>query len=140
MYPLNIRASHLPQTGIKASDVAGPGNLQFNFRYLGKSHAVFGIGNCDKKYFRKLLVRLKDLCCKSTQEVQSDRGSALRSNPITWADTSQAGGFGLHEQLGDAEAYELCVSANKGRFHGFFIDDYFFVVWLDPDHKLCPRR
>jgi hypothetical protein len=20
--------------------------------------------------------------------------------------------------------------------HGFFLDDVFFVVWLDPDHKL----
>ena len=139
MCPRDIKASRLPQTGIRASDVAGPGNLQFNFRYLDKAHGVFNIGQCDKKFLRKLLVRLKDLCCQSTQEVQSNRGEALRSHPITWADTSERGGFGLHEQLGDAEAYELCISLNKGRFHGFFIDDFFFVVWLDPHHRLYVR-
>jgi hypothetical protein len=33
------------------------------------------------------------------------------------------------------------LTANEyGRVHGFFLDEVFYVVWLDPDHKLYPTR
>jgi hypothetical protein len=32
------------------------------------------------------------------------------------------------------------VSANEyGRVHGFFIGNVFYIVWLDPDHKLYSK-
>lgn len=36
------------------------------------------------------------------------------------------------------EVYQLRISARKGGVHGFFIDNVFYVVWLDPQHNMYP--
>jgi hypothetical protein len=35
------------------------------------------------------------------------------------------------------QPHQFSLSSNKhGRVHGFFIDEVFYVVWLDADHLL----
>ncbi len=44
------------------------------------------------------------------------------------------------EQLVDIP-YQFSLSSNEhGRVHGFFIDEVFYIVWLDPDHLLYPAK
>ncbi len=39
------------------------------------------------------------------------------------------------------DAWQFQIETNKyGRIHGIFIDDVFFIVWLDPNHRLYPGR
>jgi hypothetical protein len=39
----------------------------------------------------------------------------------------------------DEVAAQFCLSANEhGRVHGIIIDDTFYVIWLDHDHRLYP--
>jgi hypothetical protein len=77
-----------------------------------------------------------------TLELRSNRSSGIRCHPIRWADTSQVQGFSkITGQLRDVEPYQFEISSNAhGRVHGFFLSDVFHIVWLDPDHKLYPRR
>lgn len=83
--------------------------------------------------------RLKDLSSLTSFDLKANRSSSLRFHPINWKDTSQDS-FGIisEEQLVD-QAYQFSLSANQyGRVHGFFIQEVFYIVWLDPNHKLYP--
>lgn len=87
------------------------------------------------------LERLRDVSRCSFQELLSNRSKALRCHPIDWSDTSESG-FGIpnEDDLVDTP-YQFSISSNKyGRVHGFFIGEIFYIVWLDPDHKLYPGR
>jgi hypothetical protein len=62
---------------------------------------------------------------------------SLRCHPIDWDDTTETC-FGLvnEEQL-VSQPYQFQLSSNEyGRVHGFFIENVFYIVWLDPDHLL----
>jgi hypothetical protein len=90
-------------------------------------------------YWLKLIKRLKDLSGLSKQELLTNRSSSLRCHPLKWEATSEDN-FGLpnEEQLVDTP-YQFSVSSNEhGRVHGFFIDETFYIVWLDPNHLLFP--
>jgi hypothetical protein len=44
------------------------------------------------------------------------------------------------EQLVDTP-YQFSLSTNEhGRVHGFFIDEVFYIVLLDPDHLRYPGK
>jgi len=67
------------------------------------------------------------------------RSNALKFNPIDFdrEDVSETG-FGLGGDV-DEQAFEFNVSVNKhGRVHGYFVENIFYIVWLDPQHSLCP--
>jgi len=43
--------------------------------------------------------------------------------------------------LKGVEAFQIQIEKSiYGRIHGLFLDDVFFVVWLDCDHKLYPQK
>ncbi|MGI9069853.1 MAG: hypothetical protein ACR2JB_00635 [Bryobacteraceae bacterium] len=58
--------------------------------------------------------------------------------------TLEKGGFieapGVDEdQLAYLEAWQFEVCPGKQwRVHGFISEDTFYIVWLDPEHKLSP--
>jgi hypothetical protein len=62
---------------------------------------------------------------------------SLRCHSIDWNQTTETG-FGLvHEEQLVSQPYQFQLSSNEyGRVHGFFIDNVFYIVWLDPDHLL----
>jgi len=74
-------------------------------------------------------------------EFTSNRSRTLRSHPIEWHNTSENGfGFPMEEQIVDVP-YQFSLSANdKGRVHGFFILNTFYLVWLDKNHALYPDK
>lgn len=126
--------------GIKPTELKRQG-ISFSFKYYQKDHQKFCCHQKQPFYWLTLLERLKALSSLTTQEILVNRSSALRCHPIKWEDTSESG-FGLsnEEQLVDTP-YQFSLSSNQhGRVHGFFIDQVFYVVWLDPDHSLYAAR
>jgi hypothetical protein len=117
----------------------GPSIIKFSFKYLDLSNPKFQVGHRGGRYVTKLVERLRDVSCLDVVSgFLCNRSSALRAHPITWRGTTEKNGFsGLNEQLRDIDGYQFEVSKKShGRVHGFVIDSIFFVVWLDPDHKL----
>ncbi len=56
---------------------------------------------------------------------------------VNWEDTTETG-FGIpnEEQLVE-QPWQFPLTSNQhGRVIGFFIGNVFYVVWLDPDHRL----
>jgi hypothetical protein len=115
--------------------------VSFSYKYFQHNHSDFTIANQDVKYLMAFLERLKDLSTLGSLEIKQDRSSALRCHPIDWTGTSQSC-FGIadEDQLVE-KPYQFSISSNRhGRVHGFFIEEIFYVVWLDPDHKLYPSK
>lgn len=73
-------------------------------------------------------------------EFRSTRHKSLRAHTHDWEKTSEKAGYShLTEQLKQCEPWQFCLSANEhGRVHGILIDEVFYVVWLDPGHKMYP--
>jgi hypothetical protein len=138
-----IRKTQLPnssKSGIKPTQLI-PVGISFSFKYYQDGHEWFHCREKGASYLLTLLDRLKSLSGLSVRELLTNRSSALRCHPIDWDGTSEAG-FGLpnEEQLVDTP-YQFSLSANEhGRVHGFFIDEVFYIVWLDPDHLLYPGK
>lgn len=118
-----------------------PQGISFSFKYYQDDHNKFSCSEKASVYWLTLIERLKALSGLSNRELLTNRSSSLRCHPIKWEDTSE-NEFGLpnEEQLVDIP-YQFSLSANEyGRVHGFFIDEVFYVVWLDPDHLLYATK
>ncbi|WP_414548800.1 hypothetical protein [Anabaena sp. CCY 0017] len=127
--------------GIKPTKLKSPQGISFSFKYYQDGHTKFLCAEKEVIYWLTLLDRLKALSSLTAQDLLINRSSSLRCHPIKWEDTSESG-FGLpnEEQLVDTP-YQFSLSSNKhGRIHGFFIDEIFYIVWLDPDHLLYPAK
>lgn len=115
--------------------------IKFSFKYIHFTNPKFSLSRCKKEgYLEKLLLRLQNVSGLTLMEFRSTQARALRSHLVRWEDTSEKNGFSfLNEQLQGADPWQFQLSSNEhGRVHGFFIDDTFFIVWLDPDHQLYP--
>lgn len=137
-----VQAGSLPSLGKIRNTTELPGEdavVRFSFRHLDlNTNPKFSLSHCQTGYLEKFLPRLRDVSSVSLKSFKTKPSDSLRNHVITWNDTTEPNGFvHLHEQLRAEQAWQFHVTSNKhGRVHGFLIDDTFFVVWIDPDHKL----
>jgi hypothetical protein len=135
-----MKAGRLPKAEnlIRAGKPDTQRRISFSFRHIAQAHDKFHYSQRDSAYFCKVFERLSSMSDFTVQEFHASRSSAVRAHPIDWEGTSEPCGFAhLNEQLRSSTPFQFAVSANAhGRVHGFFVDNVFFVVWLDPDHLL----
>jgi hypothetical protein len=88
-------------------------------------------------YVEALLERMREISGMRLSEFMRP-GNTLRSHHHDWHDTSEQEGYKhLSKQLQGCSPWQFSVSSNAhGRVHGILIDDVFYVVWLDPEHRL----
>ncbi|HAT12838.1 MAG TPA: hypothetical protein DCS91_03890 [Microcoleaceae bacterium UBA11344] len=125
-------------SSIKRLDVKIPEGISFSFRYYQDDKDKFSIGGRDSRYLASLLRRLRDLSQLKAQEVINNQSKSLRCHGIVWLDTTEPNGFGIpNEDMLVNVPYQFQISANEyGRVHGFFSENVFYIVWLDPEHNL----
>lgn len=116
--------------------------LTFSFKYLDLQdrHGDFSLDHSEDGYTKTLLSRLKGLSGMTISEFRHNKG--LRAHPIDFSGTAHKKGFShLNEQLRDKEPWQFQLTSNKhGRVHGLLIAEIFYVIWLDPDHRLFPTK
>ena len=115
-----------------------PEGISFSFRYYQDDKDKFFIGDRDARYLGSLLRRLRDLSQLKADELINNQSKSLRCHRIDWQDTTEPNGFGIpnEDQLVNTP-YQFQISANEyGRVHGFFSENVFYIIWLDPDHNL----
>lgn len=44
----------------------------------------------------------------------------------------------LPEKIDINEMWQIRVAKSKGGIHGLFVDNVFFVIWMDPQHNMYP--
>jgi len=93
----------------------------------------------DGTYMGCVLDRFKEICRLSRQELVAG-GDTWRCHKIPWDKTADPAGFASvpPSQLQDVEAMQISLGLTDGRMHGIFVDDIFFVVWFDAQHRLWP--
>lgn len=133
-----IEPGSLPRSPIPIPHVPLPTCIVFSFKYMDLGgNPKFHLGHAGDNYLGKLLERLKAVCAFQLQEFLSNRSESLRCHPIDFTTTSEPDGFPLNEQLRQSPPHQFAISANEhGRVHGFLVGNTFYVVWLDPAHKL----
>jgi hypothetical protein len=76
-------------------------------------------------------------------ELINNTSKALRCHDIEWEDagvTEESFGLNNEEQLVD-KPYQFSITQSMyGRVHGFFIEDIFFIRWIDKDHNLYDKK
>jgi hypothetical protein len=135
--PKKTSLQHVSQSGIQATKLNSPVGISFSFKYYDASHDKFNCDDNNGVYWQALANRLKDLSGLTATELRQGGNKTLRFHSIVWADVSESS-FGIkgEEQLVDIP-YQFSISANEhGRVHGFFVDEVFYIVWLDPNHLL----
>ena len=144
MQPKKIKKTDVPKgqsSRINPAQIKPPQGLTFSYKYLEVTHRLFNISGRDGLYLSAFLERLRDLSSWTSTDIKQNGSKALRCHPIDWQKTHEAG-FGIpeEEQLVD-RPYQFSLSSNQhGRVHGFFIEEVFYIVWLDPNHKLYPGK
>ncbi len=116
--------------------------LRFSFKYLELNHSEFNLRDVYyQNYINSFLSRLKDISRQTFQELKSTYSRSFRFHQIDW-ERASVDGFGIpqSEQYND-KAFQFSLTSNEhGRVHGFILNfethDVFYVVWLDPQHRL----
>lgn len=117
--------------------------LKFSFKYFDSSDEELCPPKFNENYTQVLMERLKALSSWTVQEFISSNSKSIRSHPHIWEKTSRPNGFShLNEQLkGTITGWQFQLTLSEhGRVHGFFINNTFYIVWLDKDHKLYPKK
>lgn len=129
-------AMRLPQLG-----EVHHGLVSFSFKYLELGHAKFDLPDTGIKgaYLAALFDRLRQISSMKCHEFRV-AGKVLRSHGIVWEKTSEPEGFAhLNEQLRDCQPWQFSLAREElGRIHGLWVDNIFYAVWVDHDHRLYP--
>lgn len=112
--------------------------LVFSFKYLNLNNKKFLIKECPPNYLQKFLERIKPLSNLKVCEFINNCSKTYRNHPIKWQDTTELKGFKtIKFELWENCAYQFSISSKKyGRIFGFINHNIFYIVWIDPKHKL----
>ena len=118
----------------------GDAPLRFSFKLFDSTDNELCPPTFADGYVRTLMERMKAISTWTVQEFLTPKGKAARNHTIAWEGTSRPDGFAhLPDQYEACPAFQFALTANAhGRVHGLLIDDTFYVIWLDRDHRLYP--
>lgn len=138
----NIPVPDIRVTGlIPAPDPPDNENpVKFSFTHLHiQRGGKFCTSRCKNGWIECFLERVKSVSQMKMSAFAIDTvDKSLRNHKIRWEKTTEPKGFHrLQEQLKPDRPWQMSLSRRKhGRIHGFLLADIFYVVWVDPDHKL----
>jgi len=116
--------------------------LSFSFKYL-KGTEKFPTHHEDPAYLPTLMDRLVNISRMKSMELIQNNSQALRCHTIDWEKnnvTEKNFGIQNEEQI-VSKPFQFQITANAyGRVHGFFINEVFYIRWLDPHHNLYERE
>lgn len=128
--------------------------LVISFEYLctdNNKYSMDDIGNNRDmiQYYKDFYQRINEYSQFENfkKEINENRKYRDRNHihPINWKDPQirescfTSLNTALMEQIKD-ECWQLGINNHSFRIHGFFIENIFYVVWLDPLHKLYKRK
>ena len=114
--------------------------LRFSLKFFDSSDVEMCPAAFPDGYTQTLMERLRDLSSWTVKRFQSEYHKAVRNHQHNWEKTARPDGFAnLNEQF---QAYpgwqfELTLKSH-GRVHGLIIDNTFYTIWLDVEHRLYP--
>ena len=119
--------------------------LEFSFKHLDIQSKKFDIASCTAEYFRSLLIAVQKYSGYTVDRFR-DQNKQTDRHTIDFSETSEPNGFSsLDDNLNMEEPWQIriCPEEKKEpeigwRASGILIGNIFYMVWLDPRHKLYP--
>lgn len=129
---------NLVSSKIKPTEFTDTEKVSFNFRRLHEKTKKFNYTIRDRNYFCTLIERLKNVSGMNKIDVVVRNSKQLKCHKIDFADKRVTeSSFGILGEDIDEDAWQFQLTKNEhGRVHGYFIENVFYVVWLDPMHQL----
>lgn len=148
------KPSHQPTGTLPKTNISSvPTELHISYRYLCLDNKKYSLDSITDNRERirlenALLSKLQEYCELDNFKLKlSDKNYKKHNHihPINWKDPQiREENFTsiddeTMKQIKD-ECWQLGIDNNTFRIHGFFIDNVFYVVWLDPKHQLYPTK
>jgi hypothetical protein len=121
--------------------------LEFSFKHLDIEATKFGMEACDKNYLCALLLRIRNYSNYTVAQFIDFNHKSDRNTIDPEKLHGHLADRMLNEQLLDSEAWEIKLDPDAKkpptslwRAHGLRIGNVFYVVWLDPEHKLFESK
>ena len=112
--------------------------LNFSFKHLDCNSEKFALRDCDAEFWEFLARTLQRYSQQPTSDFQDQENHEHR-HQITFETSTELEGFSHldMDQVAYLERWQFEVGPHQlGRVHGFLVDDMFYIVWLDPLHRL----
>jgi hypothetical protein len=133
----------------KTATHGGPQRWCFSFRFW-KQREYFGLGAKDNHWFASLLERLQLVSQESVDEFLGDakKQNTMRYHRVNWGqcnipiqreDLSWLPSV-YRDNDDEYPIYQFSISTGNGRIAGFWEDNVFNVVLIDPFHNLQPVK
>lgn len=110
--------------------------IVISFLFLDVENALFNLGNANEKWFFSLIKEIRGLTKLKKSEVYGKYRN--RYDPHNYIDKKEEKLNIRHPLLIDEqkETCQLKLHESFGRIHGFFIENVYYVVYLDPEHNM----
>ena len=107
--------------------------VSFSFKFFDrKKTPEFNLAEVESTWYIDFLDALKDISGLTVKEFRNTKTYDLHD----WSENSKKKyGFDI-PGLNQIEQVQFRIDRSSGRIHGFLIDNIFYIVWLDPFHKM----
>jgi len=105
--------------------------LAISFRYFTKPSCLSKLDDPVLRDFTKFVKKISEL---ERHQIQVDGGLNCKLHK-----GKPASGY-IYPPLSEKPTYYEMRLNEKVRVHGFFNDNVFFLIWIDPKHKVFPIR
>lgn len=125
--------------------------ILFSYEHLDLSNSKYVLSSIgDYKIYNQFIseyfCKIQEYSKKEKKEFSNIRWREINHiHPIDWKDSQiREDSFTkldakLMEEIKD-DCWQLGINSTTFRMHGFFIENIFYVVWLDPYHQLYSRK
>lgn len=148
------KASHKPPKVVPVTDISDRSTkIVFSFEYLDMNNSKYSFEELkdtriEKQFHSDFHKKMKEYCEKSDfKKSLSEKEWKKRNHihPIDWSDHQirESCFTSLNKELMEQiknDCWQLGINNNGFRMHGFFIGNVFYIVWLDPLHRLYPSK
>lgn len=114
--------------------------LRVSFQYIDWDKEHFFVHGLDSKFYRQLFDCLHRLSKHQESEIRQQKAPDLNPKFINWDHkfiTESSFPGSISREI-CSHAFEVRITKNAGRIHGFIWGNVYYVVWFDPCHNLFP--
>ena len=132
----------------RAAAIRNRRKLRFSLHYLQLDHPRFVLRECDHSFFVALFEEITRYQQCTVDQFQESSPQDHR-HPIFFENSRIPEGFPHIDPANDPELWtdspwQFAVPGQEGestwRVHGFIDNVTFYIVWLDPQHRLFDRN
>lgn len=108
--------------------------IKISFEVFAREVKLFNLGSATSEWYISLFDTLNHLTSITKKQLFSEYYSKYEPHHYE-GKINLKDEYLLNEQISD-EAYQLRISKSKGRIHGFFVGNTYYIRFLDNEHNM----